>query len=134
MQALQNTLDCEPRPLLLNQRMEELDLYGAVDACLCCLDSVNYVTEPEALQTAFERVHTFLNLDGLFVFDINTPRNSPALTAKAMSARTTAYSAYGRRRSRTACAPTSSIFSSRRTMCGTVRRKRTRSASTSLHS
>lgn len=73
MQALQNTLDCEPRPLLLNQRMEELDLYGAVDACLCCLDSVNYVTEPEALQTAFERVHTFLNLDGLFVFDINTP-------------------------------------------------------------
>ena len=30
MQALQNTLDCEPRPLLLNQRMEELDLYGAV--------------------------------------------------------------------------------------------------------
>lgn len=33
MQALQNTLDCEPRPLLLNQRMEELDLYGAVDAC-----------------------------------------------------------------------------------------------------
>ena len=73
MQALQNTLDCEPRPLLLNQRMEELDLYGAVDACLCCLDSVNYVTEPEALQTAFERVHTFLNPDGLFVFDINTP-------------------------------------------------------------
>ena len=122
MQALQNTLDCEPRPLLLNQRMEELDLYGAVDACLCCLDSVNYVTEPEALQTALERVHTFLR------------RNSPALMAKAMSARTTAYSAYGRRRSRTACAPTSSIFSSRRTMCGTVRRKRTRSASTSLHS
>ena len=73
MQALQNTLDCEPRPLLLNQRMEELDLYGAVDACLCCLDSVNYVTEPEALQTAFERVYTFLNPDGLFVFDINTP-------------------------------------------------------------
>ena len=72
MQALQNTLDCEPRPLLLNQRMEELDLYGAVDACLCCLDSVNYVTEPEALQTAFERVHTFLNPDGLcaYQFDI----------------------------------------------------------------
>ena len=48
-------------------------LMQAVDACLCCLDSVNYVTEPEALQTAFERVHTFLNPDGLFVFDINTP-------------------------------------------------------------
>ena len=38
MQALQNTLDCEPRPLLLNQRMEELDLSGAVDACLFVFD------------------------------------------------------------------------------------------------
>ncbi len=37
--------------------MERLNLCSAVDACLCCLDGVNYVTEPEALQTAFERVH-----------------------------------------------------------------------------
>ena len=135
MQALQNTLDCEPRPLLLNQRMEELDLYGAVDACLCCLDSVNYVTEPEALQTAFERVHTFLNPDGLFVFDINTPEKFTRIDGESYVREDDGvFSPYGRRRSRTACAPTSSIFSSRRTMCGTVRRKRTRSASTSLHS
>ena len=50
MQAMQNTFDCEPRPLFLNQRMEQLDLYGTVDVCLCCLDSVNYVTEPAVLQ------------------------------------------------------------------------------------
>lgn len=74
MQAMQNTMDCDPRPLFLNQRMEELDLYGTVDVCLCCLDSVNYVTEPEVLQKAFERVHLFLEpKTGLFVFDINTP-------------------------------------------------------------
>ena len=74
MQAMQNTMDCAPRPLFLNQRMEELDLYGTVDVCLCCLDSVNYVTEPEVLQKAFERVHLFLEpKTGLFVFDINTP-------------------------------------------------------------
>lgn len=73
MQAMQNTMDCSPRPLLINQRMEELDLYGNVDACLCCLDSVNYVTEPDDLAEAFRRVHLFLNPDGLFVFDINTP-------------------------------------------------------------
>lgn len=30
MQAMQNTIDCDPRPLLINQRMEELDLYGNV--------------------------------------------------------------------------------------------------------
>ncbi len=115
MQALQNTLDCEPRPLLLNQRMEELDLYGAVDACLCCLDSVNYVTEPEALQTAFERVHTFLNPDGLFVFDINTPEKFARIDGESYVREDDGVFC-DRRRSRTACAPTSSIFSSRRTM------------------
>lgn len=73
MQAMQNTIDCDPRPLLINQRMEELDLYGNVDACLCCLDSVNYVTDPGDLAEAFRRVHLFLGPDGLFVFDINTP-------------------------------------------------------------
>ena len=74
MQAMQNTMDCAPRPLFLNQRMEALDLYGTVDVCLCCLDSVNYVTEPAVLQKAFERVHLFLEpKTGLFVFDINTP-------------------------------------------------------------
>lgn len=74
MQAMQNTFDCEPRPLFLNQRMEQLDLYGTVDVCLCCLDSINYVTEPSVLQQAFERVHLFLEpKTGLFVFDINTP-------------------------------------------------------------
>ena len=41
MQAMQNTMNCDPRPLFLNQRMEALDLYGTVDVCLCCLDSVN---------------------------------------------------------------------------------------------
>lgn len=73
MQAMQNTIDCDPRPLLINQRMEELDLYGNVDACLCCLDSVNYVTDPGDLAEAFRRAHLFLDPDGLFVFDINTP-------------------------------------------------------------
>ena len=74
MQAMQNTMNCDPRPLFLNQRMEALDLYGTVDVCLCCLDSVNYVTEPETLQQAFDRVHLFLEPgSGLFVFDINTP-------------------------------------------------------------
>lgn len=74
MQAMQNTMDCVPRPLFLNQRMEALDLYGTVDVCLCCLDSVNYVTDPGMLQKAFERVHLFLEPGtGLFVFDINTP-------------------------------------------------------------
>ena len=43
-----------------------ISLYAAVD-------SVNYVTDPDDLAEAFRRVHLFLNPDGLFVFDINTP-------------------------------------------------------------
>ena len=84
MQAMQNTMDCEPRPLFLNQRMEALDLYGTVDTCLCCLDSINYVTEPQTLQKAFERVHLFLEpKSGLFVFDINTPEKFACMDGNA---------------------------------------------------
>ena len=60
-------------PVFLCQSMEKLDLYGTVDACVCCLDSVNYVTSPRKLKKAFQRVHLFLVPGGLFLFDINTP-------------------------------------------------------------
>ena len=74
MQAMSNTLDCEIRPVFLHQRMEELDLYGTIQAVLCCLDSVNYVTDPSVLREAFRRVSLFLEPDGVFVFDVNTKR------------------------------------------------------------
>lgn len=60
-------------PILLQQPMDRLDLYGTIDACVCCLDSVNYVTRPQVLARAFQRVHLFLMPGGVFVFDINTP-------------------------------------------------------------
>ena len=59
-------------PIFLCQSMDKLDLYGTIDACVCCLDSVNYVTDPKKLKKAFERVHLFLMPGGLFIFDINT--------------------------------------------------------------
>lgn len=60
-------------PIFLNQSMEKLDLYGTIDACVCCLDSVNYVTRPATLRRAFSRVHLFLMPGGLFVFDVKPP-------------------------------------------------------------
>ena len=60
-------------PMFLCQSMERLDLYGTVDACVCCLDSVNYVTRPQTLQKAFARVRLFLEPGGLFLFDVNSP-------------------------------------------------------------
>lgn len=66
-------------PLFLCQPMEKLDLYGTIDACVCCLDSVNYVTDPKKLGRAFSRVHLFLMPGGLFLFDINTPEKLEGL-------------------------------------------------------
>lgn len=66
-------------PLFLCQPMEKLDLYGTIDACVCCLDSVNYVTDPKKLERAFSRVHLFLMPGGLFLFDINTPEKLEGL-------------------------------------------------------
>lgn len=59
--------------LFLNQDMCEIDLYGTVDACVCCLDSVNYVTDREKLKRCFSLVNNFMNDGGLFLFDVNTP-------------------------------------------------------------
>lgn len=61
------------KPMFLCQSMEKLDLYGTIDACVCCLDSINYVTEPEILEQAFQRVFLFLAPEGKFLFDIKSP-------------------------------------------------------------
>ncbi|NCE65472.1 class I SAM-dependent methyltransferase [Pseudoflavonifractor sp. 524-17] len=71
-------LEGEP-PIFLHQSMDKLDLYGTIDACVCCLDSVNYVTRPRQLEKAFQRVHLFLMPGGLFLFDINTPEKLQGL-------------------------------------------------------
>ena len=72
MQAMDHTIDLDPRPIFLNQRMEDLDLYGTVDACVCCLDSINYITDISTLREAFRRVELFLEPGGIFIFDVNT--------------------------------------------------------------
>lgn len=71
--AEKDVADVPIPPMFLCQSMEQLDLYGTIDACVCCLDSVNYVTDPKKLRRAFQRVHLFLMPGGLFLFDINTP-------------------------------------------------------------
>lgn len=59
--------------LFLCQRMEELDLYGTVRSCICTLDSLNHLTTPEQVLTAFKKVALFLEPGGVFLFDVNTP-------------------------------------------------------------
>lgn len=58
---------------LLCQDMSRLRLAEPVDAVVCCLDSVNYITRPAALQRTFQRVFRWLEPGGMFLFDIKTP-------------------------------------------------------------
>ena len=53
------------------QRMQELSLNQRFDLVICLFDSLNYITEPSELQTAFCRVSEHLNPGGLFIFDVN---------------------------------------------------------------
>ncbi len=57
------------RPLLLCQRAEELDLYGTVDAAVCSLDGLNYLT-PAALGEALGRLRLFVAPGGVLAFDV----------------------------------------------------------------
>ena len=62
------------RILWLLQEMTNFELYGTVDAVLCCLDSVNHLTKRTDLAKTFSLVHNYLNPDGLFLFDVNAKR------------------------------------------------------------
>lgn len=59
--------------LYLCQDASQLDLYGTVDGAICCLDSLNHITDYEKFCQALARVALFLEKDRLFIFDVNTP-------------------------------------------------------------
>ena len=63
----------ENRPFFICQPMQRLRLAEPVDAVICALDSLNYVTKPADCRKTFRRVYDALTPGGLFVFDINTP-------------------------------------------------------------
>lgn len=58
-------------PLFLHQSMPELDLYGTVEAAVCCLDSLNYLTDPRDVRETFRRLHLFIAPGGALVFDVH---------------------------------------------------------------
>ena len=61
------------RPFFICQPMQRLRLAEPVDAVICALDSLNYLTRPDDCRKTFRRVYDALKPGGLFVFDINTP-------------------------------------------------------------
>ncbi len=62
-----------PTPLFLQQDMRDFELYGTVDAAVCCLDSLNYLTGDGDLLACLKNIYLYLAPGGLLVFDVNSP-------------------------------------------------------------
>lgn len=58
--------------LFLNQDMTKFELYGTVDAAICALDGVNYLTQDGELLKMLALIKNYLNPGGIFIFDINS--------------------------------------------------------------
>lgn len=63
---------CSLETLFLQQDMRELDLYGTAAAMVCVCDGMNYILKSDELKKVFKSVHTFLDYDGIFIFDMKT--------------------------------------------------------------
>ncbi len=71
-EAMQKSAEDGINILYLRQKMQNLDLYGTINTCICTLDSINHLTDTEDVRKTFDRVGLFMEKDGLFVFDVNT--------------------------------------------------------------
>lgn len=60
-------------PLFVCQSMPRLRLPEPVDAAICTLDAVNYLTRTADLKETLRRVYRALKPGGAFIFDVNTP-------------------------------------------------------------
>lgn len=59
--------------IFLLQKMENLDLFGTIDAAVCTLDSINHISSEQGVKKALRNVALFMNDGGIFIFDVNTP-------------------------------------------------------------
>ncbi len=72
-QAQEKKMENEADIIFLCQKMEELDLFGTINAAVCTLDSINHVTDEDTVREIFRRVSLFMEDKGIFLFDVNTP-------------------------------------------------------------
>ena len=70
--AAEKKLEKGSKVQFLCQDMEELNLYGTVDCCICALDSLNHLPDAQAVVRALDRVGLFLAPGGVLIFDVNT--------------------------------------------------------------
>ncbi len=62
----------EKQVLFLQQDLTEIDLYGAADFMVSSLDCINYLSDIDEVSSFLQHCSTFLNPNGLLIFDFNT--------------------------------------------------------------
>lgn len=73
MVANEKKYDAESSAMFLCQKAEELDLFGTIDCAVSCLDTINHIDSLEKVEKAFSLISLFMNMNGIFIFDMNTP-------------------------------------------------------------
>ena len=73
MVANEKKYDEDSSAMFLCQKGEELDLYGTIDCAVSSLDTINHIDSLEKIKKAFSLVSLFMNMGGIFIFDMNTP-------------------------------------------------------------
>jgi Methylase involved in ubiquinone/menaquinone biosynthesis len=58
--------------LYILQDMSEFELHRSVNAIISVCDSMNYILEENDLLKVFKQVNEYLDIDGVFIFDLNT--------------------------------------------------------------
>ena len=70
--ALDKKFDSELPIQYICQDMTKLDMFGTIDITICALDSLNHLPNIEAVTKTIQKVSLFCELNGLFIFDVNT--------------------------------------------------------------
>ena len=62
-----------PKPLLLCQKMQDLDLNDTVQGAVCTMDGMSHLYTLADVRKTFAKLRLFLESGCLFIFDVNTP-------------------------------------------------------------
>ena len=73
MQAQSKSADAGENIMFIRQRMQQLELWGSVDTCICTLDSLSHLQGADELDKTLDRLSLYIEKGGLFIFDVNTP-------------------------------------------------------------
>ena len=71
--ANEKKYDEDSSALFLCQKAEELDLFGTINCAVSSLDTFNHIDSIEKIEKAVSLVSLFMEMNGIFIFDMNTP-------------------------------------------------------------